>query len=138
MSKYHWTTFNHDHRTTHLEGLTIDLTQTFHFSLDKTIDSEGTSINNTYICAGPLLSPSLDYSYSSKSATNSVFFQHLTHLQTGYQQPLNRFFFPCLLNWTSTLSIKKRRMSHICSSWVFFSLSSDISLTSRLSSRSTS
>ena len=47
VSKYHWTTFSHDHRTSHLEGLTIDLTQTFYFSLNKTI--EGTSINNTIL-----------------------------------------------------------------------------------------
>ena len=47
VSKYHCTTFSHDHRTSHLEGLTIDLTQTFHFSLDKT--TEGTSINNTIL-----------------------------------------------------------------------------------------
>jgi len=37
-SKYCWTTLGHDLRNSPLEGLTIDLTQTIHLSMDKTIE----------------------------------------------------------------------------------------------------
>jgi len=37
-SKYCWPTFCHDHRNSSIEGLTIDLTQTLLFSLDKTTE----------------------------------------------------------------------------------------------------